>query len=67
MKKVLKKKKSETIVQKKPAIVKQKNSAIVKQENPVYFKLRHQEAVNSKKDLLNTEISFLTLLKIMKK
>jgi len=59
MKKVLKKNKSKTVEREK--------SIIVRQENPVYFKLGHEESINSKKDLLTSELSFLTMLKIMKK
>ena len=59
MKKVLKKSKSEIIEQEKPVIF--------KEENPVYFKLGHEECIDSKRDLLISELSFLTVLKIMKK
>ncbi len=37
------------------------------QENPVYLKLEYNEAIESKTDLLHSEISFLNLMKIMKR
>lgn len=39
----------------------------VKQENPVYLKLGYDESIKSKKDLLFSELSILTILKIMKR
>jgi hypothetical protein len=36
-------------------------------ENPVYFKLEYDESLESKKDILYSEISLLNLLKIIKK
>jgi len=35
-------------------------------ESPVYLRLKHYESVESKKDLLSIEMSFLNLLKDMK-
>ena len=48
-------------------ILKKEKPAIIKPENPVYLRLRYDEAVNSKKDLLFMESSLLTILKIMKR
>jgi len=39
----------------------------VKQENPVYLKLGYDESIKSKKDLLFSELSLLTILKIIKR
>jgi hypothetical protein len=36
-------------------------------ENPVYFKLDYNESLESKKDILYSEMSLLSLLKIIKK
>jgi len=36
-------------------------------ENPVYFKLGYDESVESKKDILSTEVSLLNLIKSIKK
>lgn len=36
-------------------------------ENPVYFKLEYGESLESKKDILYSEMSLLSLLKIIKK
>ncbi|VVB82315.1 Uncharacterised protein [uncultured archaeon] len=35
--------------------------------NPVYVKLEYNESLESKKDLLSSEISFLNLIKIMRR
>jgi helix-turn-helix protein len=35
-------------------------------ENPVYLKLEYEESLESKKDILSLEISFLNVLKIIK-
>ncbi len=48
-------------------ILKKEKPAIIKPENPVYLKLRYDEALKSKKDLLFMESSLLTILKIIKK
>jgi hypothetical protein len=32
-------------------------------ENPVYFKLEYEESIESKKDILSTEVSLLNLVK----
>jgi hypothetical protein len=39
----------------------------VKEKNPVYLKLEYDEAIKSKKDLLLSELSLLTLLKTIEK
>ena len=36
-------------------------------QNPVYVKLGYDESVDSKKDLLSSEISFLNLIKIIRR
>ena len=48
-------------------IPRKEKPVIIEQENPVYFKLGYDESINSKKDLLFSELSFLTILKIMKR
>jgi len=65
MKKVSKKKS----VENKPSS-KTKNKEqnfLVVNENPVHFKLGYHEALESKRDLLSSEISFLNLMKIIKR
>lgn len=42
-------------------------AAPAEEQNEVYIKFKHGEGVSSKKDLLVTELSFLTILKIMKR
>jgi len=36
-------------------------------ENPVYFKLEYSESIESKKDILSTEVSLLNLIKYLKR
>ena len=48
-------------------IPRKEKPVIIEQENPVYFKLGYDESINSKKDLLFSELSFITILKIMKR
>jgi len=47
-------------------IPKKEESAVIKQQNPIYFKIGHEESIESKKDLLILEASLLNILKIMK-
>jgi len=47
--------------------LKKEKPAIIKQENPVYLKLKHEETINSTRDLLFLESSLLTMIKIMKR
>ena len=48
-------------------LLKKEKPAIIKQENPVYLKLKHEETINSTRDLLFLESSLLTMIKIMKR
>lgn len=66
MKKVsVKKAKAENKFQKKQQI--EKEYVPVQNENPVHLKLGYYESLEAKRDLLSSEMSFLNLLKIMKR
>jgi len=46
--------------------VKRKRDVEIKNIDPVYLKITYDEAIKSKKDLLLSELSLLTILKIIK-
>jgi len=67
MKKIPRKEKPVIIKQEKiKKTLRKEEPVIIKQENPIYFKLGHYESIESKKDLLILESSFLNILKMMR-
>ena len=67
MKKITRKEKPVIIKPEKiKKTLRKEEPVIIKQENPIYFKLGHYESIESKKDLLILESSFLNILKMMR-
>jgi len=46
-------------------IPKKEEPVIIKRDNPIYLKFRYDESIKSKRDLLISESSLLSILKIM--